>query len=60
MHFIALVSVALAVSAYAFPRVAFKRDLEYNAGRDPDCDPQTSLSKRNESSLSSPHLRSSL
>jgi hypothetical protein len=53
---IALVLVALAVSAFALPRIAVERGLGNNARRAPDPDPQTSLSKCNESSLTSPHL----
>jgi hypothetical protein len=56
MRFIALVPVALAVSASALPRIASERDLGNNARRVSDSDPQTSLSKCNESSLSSSHL----
>jgi hypothetical protein len=56
MRLTALVPVALAVSASALPRIAFGRDLGNNARRGSDSDPQTSLSKCNESSLSSPRL----
>jgi hypothetical protein len=64
MRLIALITVALAVSASALPRIVFERDLGNNArrGSDSDLDPQTSLSKCNESSLPSPrlHLPSSI
>ncbi|KAN0111872.1 hypothetical protein V8E52_008078 [Russula decolorans] len=45
MRLIALVTVALAVSASALPRIVFERDLGNNArrGSDSDLDPQTSL-----------------
>jgi hypothetical protein len=53
MRLIAFLPIALAVSASA---LAFERDLGDNARRDPNPDPQTSLSKCNESSLSSRRL----
>jgi hypothetical protein len=67
MRLIALLSVALAVSASALPRIASERDLGNNArgagGRrepgadgDTNSDPQTSLSKCNESSMTSQRL----
>ena len=50
MGLIVLIPVALATSALL--RIAFGRDLGDKARRDSDSDPQTSLSKCNESSLS--------
>jgi hypothetical protein len=47
---LALVPVALAMPAFALPPIAFERDLGNNVRR--DTDPQTSLSKCSESSLS--------
>jgi hypothetical protein len=60
MHLITLVSVALAVSASALPRIVSERDLAHSSKRavrrqdnnmngGNDSDPQTSLSKFNES-----------
>jgi hypothetical protein len=67
MRLIALLSVALAVSASALPRIASERDLGKNAsgagGRKKnradngtDSDPQNSLSKCSESSPTSQRL----
>ena len=65
MRLIALVSVALAVSASSLPRVVLGRDLGHNARgagglekkqANNDSDPQTSLGKSNGSSLTSRRL----
>ena len=57
MRLIGHAPVALVVSASALPCIAFEWGLGNSARADSDSDPQSSLSKCNESSLSSPHLR---